>query len=350
MEHNQELKSFINIWCIAISSICYCYFIPARISGGVARLLSLVPVVTVFSILPPPFSTVHLAFLTFFFLVWLGNFKLLLFAFNRGPLSSKPRLPIHTFVSVALLPINPKQSNNNSIIIEPFPFPLPKPILLAIKVAIITMCVHVYPYKDNLQWSLIIFLSFLYMYITFELGFATIAFFVKIFHGFDLEIEPQFNEPYLATSLQDFWGRRWNIVSSSILRATIYNPIRMMLAPHIGKFRGQLVGIFVTFVVSGLMHEWMFFYLLRVRPTWEVTWFFVLNGVSTAVEVAVKKAVNDRFHLHRAVSGPLTMSFLVVTGGWLLFGPLITNGVDARFINESLVVLNLIGIDVNIMQ
>uniref|UniRef100_A0A2N9ISK3 Uncharacterized protein n=1 Tax=Fagus sylvatica TaxID=28930 RepID=A0A2N9ISK3_FAGSY len=27
-----------------------------------------------------------------------------------------------------------------------------------------------------------------------------------------VELEPQFDEPYLATSLQDFWGRRWNLM------------------------------------------------------------------------------------------------------------------------------------------
>ncbi|KAJ0750883.1 putative long-chain-alcohol O-fatty-acyltransferase [Helianthus debilis subsp. tardiflorus] len=74
MEVGEELKSFINIWIIAILSICYCYLIPARISHGVPRLLSLLPIIPVFSILPLQISTVHLAFPAFFVLVWLGNF------------------------------------------------------------------------------------------------------------------------------------------------------------------------------------------------------------------------------------------------------------------------------------
>ncbi|KAJ6779053.1 LONG-CHAIN-ALCOHOL O-FATTY-ACYLTRANSFERASE 3-RELATED [Salix koriyanagi] len=37
-----------------------------------------------------------------------------------------------------------------------------------------------------------------------------VAYMVRILSG--LELEPQFNDPYLSTSLQDFWGRRWNLM------------------------------------------------------------------------------------------------------------------------------------------
>ncbi|KAI3686186.1 hypothetical protein L1987_79859 [Smallanthus sonchifolius] len=324
MEDMKELKTLITIWFTAISSICYCYLIPSRISPGIQRLLSLLPIITLFFILPLPISTVHLSFPTFFFLVWLANFKLLLFAFNRGPLSSKP--PLTIFIALALLPINPKQTNK------------PKQILLQLKAVILAAILGVYHYTNNLHRTVILGLYFLHMYLSFELSLAFTAFLVKIFLGFDFEIEPQFNEPYLATSLQDFWGRRWNLVSSSILRPTVYNPVRDMWTPTLG---GQMVAIFVTFVVSGIMHELMFFYVIRVMPTWEVTWFFVLQGVCTAVEVAVKKAVKGRFRLRRVVSGLLTIGFLLVTGAWLFFAQLLRNGVDVKIIKESSILLKL---------
>ncbi|KAK9075740.1 hypothetical protein SSX86_004069 [Deinandra increscens subsp. villosa] len=335
-----ELKTFITIWFIAIASICYGYFVQARISHGLPRLLSLLPVITLYLILPLPISTVHLAFPTFFFLAWLANFKLLLLAFNRGPLASTPRLPIATFISIAILPINPRQqssnSNNKEVIIS-----WHKPILLAFKAVILILIVRVvYHYKDNLQWIVTIALYFLYMHIVFELGFAVSAFLVKMFIlGFRFPMEAQFDEPYLATSLQNFWGRRWNLMASSILRATVYNQTRVICTPRLGRLGGQMVAIFVTFVVSGLMHELMYWYVIRLWPTWEVTWFFVLHGVCTAVEVAVKKAANGRFRLHRVVSGPVTMAFVIVTGGWLLFPQLIRNGVVEKIINEECSIL-----------
>nr|GEV35870.1 hypothetical protein [Tanacetum cinerariifolium] len=67
-----------------------------------------------------------------------------------------------------------------------------------------------------------------------ELAYAITALFVKTFTGFKFEIEPQFNDAYLATSLQDFWGRCWNLVVSSILLHIVYNPIREVTSPVIG--------------------------------------------------------------------------------------------------------------------
>ncbi|KAK8644006.1 hypothetical protein V6N13_013282 [Hibiscus sabdariffa] len=137
------------------------------------------------------------------------------------------------------------------------------------------------------------------MYVELELILSLVAAPTGAFFGFQLE--PQFHEPYLATSLHNFWGRRWN-----------------------------LMAVFVVFVVSGLMHELFFYYWTRVAPTWEVTWFFVLHGVALAVEVAVKKAALEEMSMyhHRAVYGPLALGFVATTTFWLLFPQLVRNGVD----------------------
>lgn len=99
-------------------------------------------------------------------------------------------------------------------------------------------------------------------------------------------------------------------MAMSILRPTVYNPTREILTPILGRFKSRLSAIFVTFVVSGLMHEFLYLYLTRVPPAWEVTWFFVINGFCTALVVAVKKAAKSKFRLHRAVSGPLTLAYI----------------------------------------
>ncbi|KAL8243364.1 hypothetical protein R6Q59_009622 [Mikania micrantha] len=229
MEDTKELKTLIKLCVIAVTSVCYCYLIPVKIPNGISRLLSLLPVIFIFCILPLPISTVHLTFPTFFFLVWLDA----------------------------------------------------------------------YEYKENIHWSVIRGLYFAHIYFGFEIGFAVTALLVKIILGFGFEIEPHFNEPYLATSVQDLWGRRWNLMSSSILRVSVYNPMRAIWAPTLGPLWGQVVAILATFVVSGLMHELMFLYMMRVRPTWEVTCYFVVQGVCVAAEVVAKKVVNGRFRLHR---------------------------------------------------
>ena len=89
------------------------------------------------------------------------------------------------------------------------------------------------------------------------------------------------------------------------------------------------------------MHELIYYYLSRALPTWEVTCYFVLNGVSMAIEVVVKKALVPRgWRLHPAVSGPLTVLFLAATGEWLFFPQLLRNGVDTRAIREYGIVVD----------
>ncbi|CAN1238671.1 Long-chain-alcohol O-fatty-acyltransferase, partial [Linum grandiflorum] len=146
---------------------------------------------------------------------------------------------------------------------------------------------------------------------------------------FGFELELQFDKPYLATSLQEFWGRRWNLVVSNVLRPTVYVPVKLRWA--------SLLAVVAAFVVSGLMHELLYYYMNRVGPTWEVTWFFVIHGVCVAAEVAVKKKFNEKdssLLLPAAVSGPLTVGFVGVTAVWLLFPQILRNGAVERVFAE----------------
>nr|XP_043639634.1 long-chain-alcohol O-fatty-acyltransferase-like [Erigeron canadensis] len=341
MEDAQELKTFLKVWSFAILCVCYCYLIPSRIANGVPRFLSILPIIVTFFILPLPLSSVHLAGPTIFYLVWLANFKLLLFAFNRGPLASMPKLPFLIFISIALLPINRKHANKTRAS-TPAIATSHRPGLLAFKALIIAIIIGSYEYKDHLHPNVILGFYCCHFCLVVELILAITAFFVWFLLGFGFEMEPQFNEPYLATSLQDFWGRRWNLMVTNILRPTVYDPIRVILDPLFGKLWSQLSAIFATFIVSGLLHELIYFYLTRVPATWEVTWFFVLHGACTTAEVLAKKKVNGRFRLHRVVTGPPTVAFVAVTSVWLFLPQLSRNGVDVKAINEYYTMVNFL--------
>lgn len=39
-------------------------------------------------------------------------------------------------------------------------------------------------------------------------------------------LQPPFRQPYLSTSLSDFWGRRWNRPQSQLLRILVFEPVR----------------------------------------------------------------------------------------------------------------------------
>ena len=111
---DSEIESFIKVWIIVITSLCYCYYIASRFPKGVLRLISLLPIVYLFIILPLDLHSFHLGGTTTFFLVWLGTFKLLLFSFDHGPLSSSSSSSSQTnlfhFISIACLPIRIKQN------------------------------------------------------------------------------------------------------------------------------------------------------------------------------------------------------------------------------------------------
>eukprot|EP00257_Ricinus_communis_P022997 XP_015582871.1 acyl-CoA--sterol O-acyltransferase 1 [Ricinus communis] len=149
-----------------------------------------------------------------------------------------------------------------------------------------------------------------------------------------LELEPQFNEPYLSTSLQDFWGRRWNIMVTSILRPTVYGPLLKTCSPIIGRKWAPVPAIMGTFTVSAIMHELIFYYLGRVNPTWEITRFFVLHGVCLVIEIALKKVVSRRWQLPRLISTPLTIGFVVVTGFWLFVPQILRCRADTKAFQE----------------
>lgn len=96
--------------------------------------------------------------------------------------------------------------------------------------------------------------------------------------GFD--IIPTFDPPWLATSMADFWGRRWNITTSHMLRATVYDPIvegRFVKAkPGSARRAGYAstklrrgAALWATFLVSGIVHETIFW---LVNPSGKVTW------------------------------------------------------------------------------
>ncbi|MFQ6641960.1 hypothetical protein Gotur_016718 [Gossypium turneri] len=217
-----ELHNFIKVWILAIISLCYCFYISSKLPKGIFKLISLTPIFIFFLYLPLTVSSVHLVGITAFFLSWLANFKLLLFCFDQPPLSPPPSNLFH-FISLASLPIKLQQkipSQNKSK-------PPQRSILFAIKVLILALLYHCYNYKRNLHKNVVLAMYGVHIYIELELTLALAAIPARAMFG--LEIEPQFNEPLLTTSLQDFWGRRWNLIVTSILRPTVYYPTRLLL-------------------------------------------------------------------------------------------------------------------------
>lgn len=327
----EELRNIIKVWISATISLCYCYYISSRISKGVLRLLSILPICFLFLVLPLFLSSVHICCISALFFSWLANFKLLLFAFDQGPLCPLPRNLIR-FICFACFPIKIRQNPSPNTKNEHMPA-----WVLAVKVLVFGVLLHVYEYSDGWPQFVVLALYCLHIYLEVELVLVFIGAVVSTLLGCD--IEPVFNEPYLATSLQDFWSRRWNLMVSAVLRSAVHIPVQRFSTRFLGPNRAVLVGVMASFLVSGLMHELIYFYATRLPPTWEVTCFFVLHGVATATEIAVKRTLQWR-PPHRALSGLAALAFVSVTGVWLFFPQLLRNNVHERAISECLLVID----------
>lgn len=68
---------------------------------------------------------------------------------------------------------------------------------------------------------------------------------------FNIRLTDNFNSPYLATSVADFW-RRWHITFSRWILDYIFKPLQMFWRG--GKEWGTAAALVVTFLVSGIWH------------------------------------------------------------------------------------------------
>ena len=125
---------------------------------------------------------------------------------------------------------------------------------------------------------------------------------------FGIELSENFRQPYLATSIGEFW-RRWHITLSSWLRDYIYIPLggnRVSRARH-------YLNIMVTFLVSGLWHG--------------ANWTFViwggLHGIFQLFEIdgrQTRQIVDDRFGTRWWVQALRTLwTFTLASFAWVFF-------------------------------
>jgi D-alanyl-lipoteichoic acid acyltransferase DltB (MBOAT superfamily) len=81
--------------------------------------------------------------------------------------------------------------------------------------------------------------------------------------------------PYLATSLSDFWSRRWNSIVNTVLRDHVYRRV---------AHRGALVALTATFVASAVLHAYLVGMLLGLGATMAWMAFFLAQAVFMWIE------------------------------------------------------------------
>ena len=182
-------------------------------------------------------------------------------------------------------------------------------VVIADRVAVIVD--QVYNYSSSYSGAVPIFATMLFaiqIYCDFN-GYTTIAIGSAQVMGFSLM--QNFKEPYLATSVADFW-RRWHISLTSWFRDYIYFPLGGSRCARWKRYRN----IMVVFLVSGLWHG----------AAWTYVIWGGLNGlmqiVGDILAPARKRAlsamgVNTESFGHRLVR--IVLTFILVDIAWVFF-------------------------------
>lgn len=327
MDIEEEINNFIMVWGTVVMSSCYCYGTTKLVPKGTIRLLMFLPVLCLFFILPLYLNTVTLCVPTALFVTWLASFKLLLLVFDTGPLSI-PSLSLSHFVIISCLPIK-LQTNTNTGCIK---IDLCFVIHYATKGLVFIFLTILGYFKDKFPQKLVVFLICIYVYLALEICLVVVAVMAQVLLG--MGVDRPFDHPYLATSFQDFWGRRWNRVCANSLKYTIFYPILNSTSRVMGRKWAAILALVVTFVVSDVMHEIIFYYLGRVRMGWGIPIFFIFQGICVAIESMLKKKIDGKWRLPQRIMGPLIFVFLVRTFMWLALPDLLELKVDDKVLEE----------------
>jgi len=128
-------------------------------------------------------------------------------------------------------------------------------------------------------------------------GYSDMA--IGLMRMFGFRILENFNYPYIARSIREFW-RRWHISLSNWFRDYLYIPLGGNLAAK----RRAYANLAIVFLLCGLWHG--------------ASWPFVLWGVWHGAFLVAERAGGDRL-LRRIGPGAHVYALLAVMGGWVLF-------------------------------
>ncbi|XP_048553868.1 probable long-chain-alcohol O-fatty-acyltransferase 5 [Triticum urartu] len=301
----------------AAAAALYARAASSLLRPGLPRLAALLPVLALLAAAPLAFaSSAIVRGVAAFFLAWLGAFKVALLAAGRGPLD--PALPVLPFLFTALLPVKLRRGGDGGSGAKSVSL-----VSCAVKAAVMAALVGLYRLNARLHLYARLALYGVHTYCFLDLLLPCVA---AAAAALGMETEPQFDRPYLASSLRDFWGRRWNLMVSAILRPSVYDPVRACAGPA--------AGVLASFAVSGAMHEAMVCYLsLRWPPGGGMAAFFALHGACCVAEGWCARRWAAR-RPPRAVATVGVGLFVAGTSFWLFFPALLKDGVEERFLDE----------------
>lgn len=144
-------------------------------------------------------------------------------------------------------------------------------------------------------------------------GYTDMAIGAALILGFRLS--ENFNRPYFATSIQDFW-KRWHMSLTSWLTDYIYTPMARSSWIRMKWYHLMLFSLFVTFVISGFWHgaQWTFVVWGALHGAYLVTTYVLQKPYN---KLARKMGLMKRKGLHDALK--IGTTFALVCFAYIIF-------------------------------
>lgn len=127
-------------------------------------------------------------------------------------------------------------------------------------------------------------------------GYSDMA--IGIGRIFGFSFPENFNYPYVAKSITEFW-RRWHISLSSWFRDYVYIPLG-------GNRRGNVyVNLFLVFLLTGIWHG--------------ANWTFVIWGIYYGIFIVIERWGKKTYNIHIPDVISHIYTLLIVVLGWVIF-------------------------------
>jgi len=116
---------------------------------------------------------------------------------------------------------------------------------------------------------------------------------------FNIKLPINFNSPYKASSIRDFW-RRWHITLSNFLKEYIYIPLGGNRKGHIRTY----LNLFITFYLAGVWHG--------------ASWMFIIWGVMHGIAIIIQH-IWKKFQIKIPMLLAWFMTFMFINFSWIFF-------------------------------
>ena len=111
---------------------------------------------------------------------------------------------------------------------------------------------------------------------------------------FNIKLPINFNSPFKATGIIDFW-QRWHITLTSFITAYIYTPLVRSFSKL--SFNKAMIATFITFLIAGLWHG----------ASWMFVIFGALHGIALVINNYWKKS---KLKINKILAWLITFNFV----------------------------------------